>query len=1181
MVCYMHSADHPHEIYKYLFRSEQTERYDPDSVLENRYTLAQLQGSLVIRDDAASCFRFFQSPRLFWEWNNSQNIEDRCFHEVIFGVVPQRIKFDLDVPEHVLALIPEDQLQGDEGCPAEFANGMEDYLNDLLGACNTDNKAKMETILHVFINHLLDELHASYYTTDYFYATRNDIIVADSSGMTSKGYKFSYHIIVATVAVLNNEEAKHFTAKLLKSLPASFTEIVDKQVNKRTQNFRITGSHKLETINSANSIRTKTIESNLAKKLGTLYARAEESLITVEPGFKIVQPKLNGGSAGIKPSKETAITQDDLKLILDALPPKVMDGHRFSRSSGGLLIFKRSHPSFCRLCQRIHDKDNTLMVSIIAANGADNLEAPTLWEHCRHAPGSNKYIGEITLSKKYFQQTAGAIDRTQESDNFLSNFIKKINDSLVNVHEPMFTDFELLPSHQKQIYSSSTMRRFERVPTLAIKAQMKMGKTRQLREYLTTYYPVSAEGRIGRALPPILRYISFRQTFSQNIQEHFPDFQLYSSYQGELDANRFPRLIIQVESLHRIPMGVSPEPIDLLILDEVESVLVQFSSGLHKHLNMAFAMFTWLLRTARYVICMDANLSDRTYRTLERMRGGPLHFHWNKYERAKNDSFSFTTNRAIWLTSLLEAIREGNKVVIPTNSLTEAKIIYDLISRDFRDKKLRLYSSESSPSEKAEHLSDVARHWKELDVLIYTPTISAGVSFEEKHFDMLYGYFNEMSCDVETCRQMMGRVRNLRLYEYRICLSGGGGDLPTEIEQLKKMIFYERASLYSTTGLGFQVAVQFDYDPVSGAIHYYETPYFHLWLENMRIENLSKNNFIRRFILQVADSGASLCLLTVSQEEGVAHLKLLHKLSKERLAETECAAIATASEISDDEAENLRKIIRGQDNQGHAVGVEKRLAFEKYSLRETYRWYATEISPEFVRKYHKESVRKVYYNLKRISTGKNILQSLQHIQAQEVEYYEEMMARRTPEAENNDLRHSYVFLKHYLATWLLRLCGFRTICTESRVREEGLYARLVAAHRQVLAQADAIAYEFHIKRPKSIVCPTNSTQKDREMFTTKMLRLLNPIFRMMYGREIKRDSKSYGKKFYLAQTDIGHLFILVKPNTLYQRDTQRTKSAVYDRPSIPCNLDTTPNNMEVFLEDLFYDILEETRQIEH
>jgi hypothetical protein len=44
----------------------------------------------------------------------------------------------------------------------------------------------------------------------------------------------------------------------------------------------------------------------------------------------------------------------------------------------------------------------------------------------------------------------------------------------------------------------------------------------------------------------------------------------------------------------------------------------------------------------------------------------------------------------------------------------------------------------------------VATQWKKYRVLIYSPTISAGISFEEEHFDRVFAYYESNVTTLET-----------------------------------------------------------------------------------------------------------------------------------------------------------------------------------------------------------------------------------------------------------------------------------------------------------------------------------------------------------------------------------------------------------------------------------------------
>jgi len=83
---------------------------------------------------------------------------------------------------------------------------------------------------------------------------------------------------------------------------------------------------------------------------------------------------------------------------------------------------------------------------------------------------------------------------------------------------------------------------------------------------------------------------------------------------------------------------------------------------------------------------------------------------------------------------------------------------------------------------------DVNKAWANVDILIYTSTISAGCSFELLLFTCVFGYFSSLSTDYKTAVQMMGRVRNISTREYHIFINSRAHDLPIHKEEVERSI---------------------------------------------------------------------------------------------------------------------------------------------------------------------------------------------------------------------------------------------------------------------------------------------------------------------------------------------------------------------------------------------------------
>ncbi|GFR91538.1 BA71V-F1055L [Elysia marginata] len=1203
-------------------------------VLEANYRFDELETRPVIRDEYHRVYRVFPDWKDFWAWRDTIAPREQCFDEVIFGNAPQRLKFDIDAPGYKIDALSFSDVEaftgkiGGRAAPSathhhyehdddisalladffdtEEAPAAKDELQPNAGRSADNRQAKVDGIIDGLIEVIMDELQSAWYGLDSVAISRDDIIVMESSGPSGGDWKFSFHLLVAPYAVANNEEAKGFTARVLAQLPAAIHGFVDPQVNKSLQNFRLPGSSK------PNTGRVKRITS----RFGTAQAPREAAIVRASPRETCILTRLyteESADRKIRLLDGEATSQawapelsgKDLQEVLDVVERSGASRfHTFWRARGDLLLFRRDAPSHCTLCGRTHDKDNTLMVAVEAVETDSAAAAAVFWpnpgaakaphrvvEHCRRANGTTetqaRILGFVDIERRApfnfadsgSSSSRGKVESVRRTASAVSARIAAIEANAVDVHLASASALEALPEKQKHVYAEPRMRAYESVPTLVIKGQMKLGKTKALRAYLDHYHAEEP----GALRCPVVRMVTFRQAFSKSMQrEVFKDFELYSDYKGDLDHVRFRRLIVQLESLWRLPMGEAPEPIDVLILDEVESILAQFNSGLHRRFNATFAMFQWMLATARQVICIDANVGDRTLHVLQKMRAAhPVHFHWNQYQRAGDDLYYFTADQSIWLDHLFESLRRGQRIVLPSNSLTEALAFEAAIRQRFPEKAVCLYSSRLSPSEKERHFADVHTHWSGLDALIYTPTVSAGVSYELERFDALFGYFTNMSCAVETCRQMLARVRSIATKKHYICLLGRKHSLPTATDDIRRLVHDKRTNLYRRLdGEGAQFAFQFEYGP-NGDVRFHESSYFYLWLETVRTENLSKNDFVARFIDQVADTGAAVASLEALPGAGerLSAVKTSHRSIKIELAEAECRAIAEAPDFG---PEKIALIGEGLSRQ-QDLSAEERLGFKKFRLREVFAWHDRPLDSSFVAAYRTPEALRVYRNLVRITAEHSIFASLRLIQEQEAATYQMLMnaaclaAEGPPGAgalmrdpasafESQDLHLRYVFQSHFLAVWLLCLAGFRCITDRGQIREETMYCRMRAGEAKLLAHLEQISFEFQVRRPS--VQAFVGRRETPLRYVMKILSVVNSVLRKMYGVEIRRTTKKAGgKSFYIRSTNVGRLFVFIAPN-------EGPPPVGVLKPYIVSHLapfDGDNDALMNFLDDCFYD----------
>ena len=1222
------------EYFRYLVRSEKSSDAANSDVLENVYDKENIAGKFVVRDELANRYIVFESSKDFWKYSDAAEPEQRCFHEVVFGWSPQRCKFDIDAPfDKILQISAEEadalnsgghasglsQLSADDYDEADIAHAfdvldeeepdigggefsqqelcaIETRINDLLKMGGDDDCArqqivtrattpqqrellpareKMHKIIEYIVDTILDELHINYVANNrvkLVATTRSEVIVTESCGNTAAGgYKFSYHIILHPYTFENNQEVKNFTSLVLSRLHPAIRQLVDPQVNKSIQNFRLLDSTK------PGAGRYKRV----TNEFGTAMPAERDATIITPCECLIRLPKLCSEKMfNVDGEPQLGELAEANKIIAAS---GLLESHQLRGIRGCTFIYDRLKPSLCELCGRIHRNDNTLMILVEPVEGAHDGAWPDDHEHtahrivemCRHNPSRTRILGEIKMdaavlapSCKHGGGTSSGPANAPANFQYITHTlppalnpvaqrIEAIKMGLVDPHNAMTTQFEHLSDGNKNVYCEPNMRPYELVDALYVKAQMKLGKTKMLKEYVDMHFPT------GGLKNPVIRIITFRQTFSSQMKNKFPDFCLYSDIKGDLTQADHPRLIVQVESLHRLRMDAVPEPADLIVLDEVESIISQFDSGLHKRFPASFAMFQWLLRTSHFIVCMDANLSDRTLHVVQKLRPGSTpFFHWNKFSRAADDQYYFTDNRTAWVYKLTETLNTGQRVVISTNSLGEAETLQAYINAKFPELIVKLYSSKTPASEKLMHFANVDEYWSNLDVLIYTPTVSAGVSFERKHFDVLFGYFSDKSCDVETCRQMLARVRNITSHCHYICVRGSRNSLPTDIGEIRRLSQDRRAGLYREIQ---SPALLFEYDEL-GEIHRYESNYFTAWLENRRIENLSKNDFINRFIDQVADSGASVEVLDIedADDEDVAAAATHHKEAHDAVVEEECKNIAGATELTAEEAEDIRATMQKPNAD---VPPLMKTSYEKFQLRNVYNWHDADIDADFVKKYSPPHVRRIYKNLQRITAGQTLKESLAMIQEIEKDTHERHMVRTAQHINNKaiggangapvapdfaaenlrntieskDLHYRFVYQQHSYAVWMLSICSFRCI-TDKRFVYVGTIERGIRDNSaKLISQFPGISMEFGIRCPKRL--PYNKTG---HAFVKYALYPINGILKKMYGILIRKTSSRSAKGgdyYFISHTKFGTLFKFEDPRQPPQ--PARMKPVVY------------------------------------
>ena len=76
-----------------------------------------------------------------------------------------------------------------------------------------------------------------------------------------------------------------------------------------------------------------------------------------------------------------------------------------------------------------------------------------------------------------------------------------------------------------------------------------------------------------------------------------------------------------------------------------------------------------------------------------------------------------------------------------------------------KDYNVLVHNGSEKNKEKFIHYKE---EWKKIDLLIYSPTIEAGVDFDVEHFDLCFGSMSNKSTSARAFSQMLHRVRQLK-----------------------------------------------------------------------------------------------------------------------------------------------------------------------------------------------------------------------------------------------------------------------------------------------------------------------------------------------------------------------------------------------------------------------------------
>lgn len=309
---------------------------------------------------------------------------------------------------------------------------------------------------------------------------------------------------------------------------------------------------------------------------------------------------------------------------------------------------------------------------------------------------------------------------------------------------------------------SSYLVRLTRCWILCIKSNAMTFKTQGLPEVIEQY----------KSVVIISFRISLEREYHQSDKFKKFNFTLYSESKSHVLND--DKLIVQVDSLFRVGRTY-----EVVILDEIEYIKGHIFDFIKSKREIYNRLVELISHSVKTIVC-DALLKQSTVDWLRRLFQGkePLGDNLpsnyvnvltvvNIYQSFKGKTVDIVKGDSLhYIKYVISCVTKEEKVYCPINSKRVAKDLYYMLVGLGIINVLIIYKDTilSYKDGFETRLDSIeTERWIDYDALIITPTIVAGISFNEKHYDRRVGYFTNYSCDADSGFQMTLRVRNTTL----------------------------------------------------------------------------------------------------------------------------------------------------------------------------------------------------------------------------------------------------------------------------------------------------------------------------------------------------------------------------------------------------------------------------------
>ncbi len=568
-----------------------------------------------------------------------------------------------------------------------------------------------------------DSIHTEF--TQSFCKDKPDWIITTASDHT----KLSLHLVNRNIIFTDNQVYKRYYS--------SFKSYVQSFVSKEHQFFKA-----IDWLMSSRNRNLRIIESTKIKGTRRLVYWKEYHPVYIPLHFSFVTDANNDTS-----SNTMYITEEICdNLFSHTIEPKKHTQKLFTSSEKYVINNIQTDMSYISELlsllsdERADNYDDWLKISF--ALKYHNCDFEYFNKFSKRSPKYNEqgcldHWNSISVHEHTKPVTIGTIHYLAQVDNeeLYKAFMRKWVNPNINI--PFTPDMTI---NSRYIPRDFYLNNLKTHNIIAIKSNMNTGKTFPLPSIFKDYNKIIV--------------VYFRVSLNVELHKKWKEygFEYYKDIQGQISTDKHPKIIIQLDSINRLVGNT-----DLFILDEIESTLSHMCSSRHiKNKQLVFSTLYQYIKHSPKLLIADANLCDDTLKHFN-LNGKQTLKVENNYRSLSHIKCNIVHEENKFIHHIKSVLEEGRRVVIPTNKKKFCKQIEKYINKHFPNiKVLSIY-----PEKRQKDIEINTDDWLNYDVLIYTPTICAGISFEHFHFNTCIAYFVNKSCNAEMSSQMLLRVRNL------------------------------------------------------------------------------------------------------------------------------------------------------------------------------------------------------------------------------------------------------------------------------------------------------------------------------------------------------------------------------------------------------------------------------------